>query len=61
MNLRLTFDARRGWDRVCRDNGVSLTALVEAIGLEMDDRHQPIPPEVIELARTIDHDRKTRR
>jgi len=63
MNLRLTPEARRGWEKACRDHGVTLTAFVEAIGLALDE-HGVVPGsalEVIERARQIDSERRTRR
>ena len=60
-NLRLTDHARAGWDRFCTAERVTLTALVEAIGLELADGHDFIPPEVVERAATIDRHRKSRR
>lgn len=64
MNLRLSPEARRGWDRLSRTEGVSLTALIEALGLELDERRAPTDPyglAVVERARRIDHERGTRR
>lgn len=63
MNLRLSFEARRGWDRFCREQGVTLTAFVEAIGLELDERGmvEGRGPQVVERARQIDTERRNRR
>lgn len=64
MNLRLSPEARRGWDRLSSEEGVSLTALIEALGLELDEHRAPTDPygwTVVERARRIDHERGTRR
>lgn len=60
-NIRLTDTARAGWDRLCTTERVTLTGLMEAIGLELADDHEVIPAAVIERAATIDRHRKSRR
>lgn len=63
MYVRLSDDARRGWDRTCVKYGVTLTALLEAMGRELDtlgittDRGAV----VVEEARRIDQERRSRR
>jgi hypothetical protein len=65
MTLRLSDEARAGWDRACGMAGVTLTALVEAIGLELHrtggkalgDRG----PDLVEAAKAIDLERRRRR
>lgn len=59
--IRLTDDARAGWDRFCADERVTLTALIEAIGLELAGRNAVIAPAVVERAAAIDRQRKSRR
>lgn len=59
--LRLTDDARQGWDRIVETEGVSLTALVEAVGLALHERRELIPQEIIARARQIDYERGSRR
>jgi hypothetical protein len=59
--LDLTETARRGLDRFCTDQRVTLTALVEAIGLELDDGRAVIPDRVVERAGEIDRNRRSRR
>lgn len=59
--IRLTDDARRGWDRVVESEGVSLTALVEAVGLALHERREIIPKDIIAAARAIDYERGSRR
>jgi hypothetical protein len=60
-NIRLTEPARAGWDRLCTTERVTLTGLMEAIGLELAEGHHIIPASVIERAATIDRNRKSRR
>lgn len=59
--IRLTEHARAGWDRFCTTERITLTALTEAIGLELAEGHDVIPPAVVERAATIDRHRKSRR
>lgn len=63
MTVRLSDDARRGWDRTCVNYGVSLTALLESMGRELDtlgittERGEV----VVQEARRIDQERRNRR
>ncbi len=59
MNLRLTDEAITGLDRLRSRHHATLTAIVEALGLLGDD--VDLPPEVVELARSIDLARYSRR
>lgn len=58
MNVRITDEARRGWDRCVDRHQLDLTALAEAIGLALDDRSFDIPPEIAERAWRIKYDRE---
>lgn len=60
-SLRMSDDARGGWERAKRETGCSVSALVEALGLMLADGKHPLTPEVIELARQIDLERAKRR
>lgn len=55
--VRLSAEARDQLDRICLDHGVTLTALIEALGLVggswLDD-------EIVARARQIDRDRRSR-
>lgn len=64
MNLRLSDDARRGFDNFCTAYGVTLTALVEAIGLEMSRNPSKLAErgeDILTEARRIDFERASRR
>lgn len=61
VTLRLTDDARRGLDRAAITHGVTLTALAEALGRSLDENTRRLPPEVVEMARVIDAERRNRR
>jgi hypothetical protein len=57
LQVRLTEDARAGLDRIASRRGVTITALFEAIG----QLQPPIDDEVVDLARSIDRERRSRR
>lgn len=59
LQIRLTEDARAGWARLATAERVSMTALVEAIGLELAERRKVIADRTIRRAASIDHDRRT--
>lgn len=63
MTLRLTDEARAGWEKACVTTGVSLTALVEAIGRDLNDSGRLLErgADLIEAARVIDLERRRRR
>jgi hypothetical protein len=64
VTVRLSGEARDGWERVCEAEGVSLTALMEAIGCvfwETGVTQLPASRMVLERARHIDMERRTRR
>lgn len=58
--IRLTEEAREGLDRFCTRERVTLTALVEAIGLELADDRPVVPASVVDRAAAIDRRRKSR-
>lgn len=57
----LTEAAIAGIDQFCGRERITRTALLEALGLELADGHDVIPPAVVERAATIDRHRKSRR
>ena len=57
---RVTDDARRGFGRACHSGGVTMAALLEALGRALLDDPTVIPPEVYEEARTVDIERGSR-
>lgn len=59
--LDLTEPARRGLDRFCTHQRVTLTALIEALGLELADDQDVIPASVVRRAGDIDRNRRSRR
>lgn len=60
-NVRLTDTAAEGWDRLCTRRGVTLTALIEALGQMLDEGDFSPTEEAIQRARHIDRDRRSRR
>lgn len=54
--VRLSEEARDRLDRLCLQHGVTLTALVEALGLSDDW----LRDDIIGRARSIDQDRRSR-
>ena len=63
VTLRLSERARTGWERVCLAHGVSMTALAEAMGEELFEHGvtTDLQRAVIERARQIDMERRSRR
>lgn len=60
IRARLTEPAWESWDRLCASEGVTLTALLEALGRELGDQWQPTQ-RVLKAAREIDWERRSRR
>jgi hypothetical protein len=58
---RLSEDAHAAWVRVQKAHGVTLTGLYEALGLMLHDKTWTLPPEAIDRARLVDHERRTNR
>ena len=61
LQLRLTEDARRGWDRFATSERVTVTALIEAIGLELRDGRKLFSARTVNRAAAIDRARSSRR
>lgn len=59
--FRLTDTSRSGWDRLCADERVTFTALIEAIGLDLAEGRTVVDAQTIERAAAIDRERKSRR
>ncbi|HVM52653.1 MAG TPA: hypothetical protein VM262_05605 [Acidimicrobiales bacterium] len=59
--LRLTPAADDGWQRYADEHGVSVTALVEALGQQLAARHPADWHQAIETGREIDARRARRR
>lgn len=59
LQVRLTDKARAGWDKAAVDEGATVTALLEAIGLGLAERER-LPRHVVRTARKIDKDRRSR-
>jgi hypothetical protein len=49
-----------GWDDKCTNNGVTVTALVEALGQMLADGDDWVPDEAIRRARLLDRERRSR-
>ena len=61
MSARVSEEARHGWDRAETRHGCSFTALVEALGLALEDRSWEVPEEIARQALQIDRERHSRR
>lgn len=60
IRARLTDQAGGAWDRLATSEGVTITALVEALGLELDEKRWRPTAATITRARQIDRDRRSR-
>jgi hypothetical protein len=60
LRARLTVRAWRGWDRTATTEGITATALAEALGVEMAAGKWHPSRRVIEAARKIDRERRSR-
>jgi hypothetical protein len=60
ITLRLSDEARRGWDRTVIRHGVTLTAFAEALGLALLANPDRPPIDILEHARQIDFERRNR-
>lgn len=58
--VRLTERAREAWDRECVRHGVTLTSLLEALGVGLDEDDWVITGEAVERARHLDRLRRSR-
>lgn len=62
VTVRLSPEARKGWEMAALQGGVTLTALVEAIGQTLLEQKGGLTnAAVLTLARKIDLERRTRR
>lgn len=57
LQVRVTDEARAGLDRICNRRNITVTAFLEALGRLAP----PAPEDVVELARRIDQERRSRR
>lgn len=63
ITARLSDPAHRAIERACRGGGITITALFEAIGLELDRNPGALGdrgPDILEAARRIDYERRNR-
>lgn len=60
VNLRMDDGARSSWRSYCTKQGVTLTALIDALGYELERNPKLIPPRVIDKAREIANERNAR-
>jgi hypothetical protein len=65
LHAYLSPEAHGAWARFSEANGVSLTGLLEALGLELDDELESIEPDElrqtwVKMARRIDAERRRR-
>lgn len=60
VSYRLTDEALAGFDRMAARRGITVTAMLEAFGHLATD-HDPDGDEVVDRARAIDRERRSRR
>lgn len=60
IHPRLTEPAAAAWERLSIDERITVTALCEALGLAFAGGWTP-PPEILDAARQVDTDRRSRR
>ena len=64
VSAKLSKEAAEGWQKFCHANGVSLSAMMEVAGLQLGEEDSPPrnPTRVgmVELARSIDIERRSR-
>lgn len=58
--VRLSIEAREALDRLCLEHGITLTAYIEALGLATKDGTAKPTAAIIQRARQIDRDRRSR-
>lgn len=61
VQVRLSPEARRGFDRLVTEHGTTLTSVLEVVGLELAAGRMPLPAKVLADARKIDLQRRSRR
>jgi hypothetical protein len=60
IRARLTDEAAQAWDRLVTAEGVTVTALVEALGRELGEGTWRPTRRAVERARQIDRERRSR-
>lgn len=60
IRARLSEPSWRAWDRLVTAEGVTMTALCEALGLELHEGRWRPTERVLARARRIDRDRRSR-
>lgn len=60
LRARLSDDASHAWDAFATDAGVTMTALIEALGRDMAAGQWKPTKRVVDEARRIDHERRSR-
>lgn len=58
---RLTIPASDAWDRLCNQHHVSLTTILEELGMLLGEGNDWVPPEAIRRAQRLDRKRGSRR
>lgn len=61
MHVRVSPEARNGWEVACHAHGVTLTGLIEALGRHFAHGENKVAAAVIREARQIDRTRLSRR
>jgi len=65
ISVKVSNQSANGWKQFCEKNGITLSAFIEAAGLELID--ETAPPKVearrqmVELSREIDQQRRVRK
>lgn len=60
IRARLSDEAKAAWERLCISEGVTITALIEALGRDLDEGGWTPSRRVFSEARRIDRARRSR-
>ena len=65
ISVKVTEESSNGWKSFCDANGITLSAFIEVAGRQLaTETHPPSVPErmhMVEMARDIDRQRRTRK
>lgn len=61
VQVRVSEDARDGLHRFCFDHGITVTAMIEALGVQLAETGKCNVPEMVAAARRIDYERRNKR
>ena len=65
LSAKVSLDSANGWKEFCRNNGISISAMLEVAGLRLaNESHPPRSEErasMVEEARRVDIERRARK